>query len=249
MNYALIIYLFVYRHDSRVHKFNGELKEWLGFWSQFEKIHVDAGLHESNKFQYLVQSMVPGSRADKLVSSYPQTAKNYPLVVAALKDRFGDKVLLTEVYVRQLLKLVIRNAGVSKAQDLPLASIYDELESNLRALEITQEQSAAFLYPLVESSLSSETIQAWQRSSMSGYDDDHSDKPVDEHLKSLMRFLRNEVRGAERLLYVTAGFKELNCDTRVKPQRERRADRSAGAIPTTAGLFGGYAKSVCCVFL
>jgi len=149
-----------------IKKFNGELKEWLGFWSQFKKIHSDEELHNSDKFQYLVQSIVPGTRADKLVSSYPQSAANYPLVIAALKDRFGNNVLLTEVYVRQLLKLVIRNANEKKPQDSTLCLMYDELESNLRALEtlgVTQEQSAAFLYPLVESSLPAETIQAWQR--------------------------------------------------------------------------------------
>ena len=126
-----------------------------------------------------------------MVSSYPQSADNYPLVIAALKDRFGDNVLLTEVYVRQLLKLVIRNVG--KPKDTTLSGMYDELESHLRALEtlgVTQEQSAAFLYPLVESSLPEEVvIRAWQRSAKSGYDDDQTDKPVDERLKSLMKFL------------------------------------------------------------
>src|SRR6185369_16275674 len=39
-------------------KFNGELKEWLTFWSQFEKIHLDDDLHTTDKFQYLAQSMV-----------------------------------------------------------------------------------------------------------------------------------------------------------------------------------------------
>jgi len=192
-----------------IRKFGGDLREWLGFWSQFEKIHEDKTLHDSDKFQYLVQSMVPGTRAYKLVGSYPQSAANYPLVVAALKDRFGDKVLLTEVYVRQMLKLVIRNVGKSKAA--PLSTMYDELESHLRALEtlgVTQEQSAAFLYPLVESSLPEEVVRAWQRSTLSGYDDDQPDKPVDERLKSLMKFLRIEVKGAERLSYVSEGFGE-----------------------------------------
>ena len=32
-------------------KFEGNLKEWLSFWSQFEKIYVDKALHASDKFQ------------------------------------------------------------------------------------------------------------------------------------------------------------------------------------------------------
>ena len=236
-----------------IKKFNGELKEWLGFWSQFEKIHSDEELHNSDKFQYLVQSIVPGTRADKLVSSYPQSAANYPLVIAALKDRFGNNVLLTEVYVRQLLRLVIRNANEKKPQDSTLCLMYDELESNLRALEtlgVTQEQSAAFLYPLVESSLPAETIQAWQRSAMSGYDDEHSEKSVDERLKSLMKFLKNEVRGAERLSYVTAGFIEMNVGNPVgsKQHKDKRFDRHVAPTPTAASLFGGHVKQLVCVF-
>ena len=187
--------------NIEITKFSGDLKDWLGFWSQFQKIHENSALHASDKFQYLVQSMVPGSRAYTLMHSYPQTAANYLLVIAALKDRFGDKVMLMEVYVRQLLKLVIQN--VSKHKSTILSAMYDELESHLRALEtlgVTQEQSAASLYPLVESSLPEEIVKAWQRSAMSGYEQSDSEKPVDERLKSLMKFLRMEVKGAERLL-------------------------------------------------
>jgi len=48
--------------------------------------------------------MVPGTRACQLVSSYPQSAANYLLVIAAMKDRLGDKVLLMEVLI-YLLRL------------------------------------------------------------------------------------------------------------------------------------------------
>ncbi|UYV66025.1 hypothetical protein LAZ67_3006222 [Cordylochernes scorpioides] len=45
------------------------------------------GLSELEKFQYLVQSMRTGTRADRLVRSYPLTTENYPKVVKALQDR------------------------------------------------------------------------------------------------------------------------------------------------------------------
>ena len=225
-----------------IRKFDGDLREWLGFWSQFQKIHEDSALHASDKFQYLIQSMEPGTRAYKLVNSYPQSAENYQSVVAALKDRFGDKVLLTEVYVRQLLKLVIRNVG--KPKNVTLSAMYDEIESHLRALEtlgVTQEQSAAFLYPLVESSLPEELIRVWQRSAMAGYDEDHDDKPVDERLKLLMKFLRKEVKGAERLSYVNEGFGEPIKEKFVK---DRRVNTGQQGLPTAAGLFAGH-KGTC----
>ena len=77
------------------------------------RILTRMSLHITDKHQYLVQSMVPGSRAEKLVLSYPQIPENYPKIIAALQDRFGDQVLLTEVYVRKLLKIVIANASQS----------------------------------------------------------------------------------------------------------------------------------------
>ncbi|UYV83406.1 hypothetical protein LAZ67_23000906 [Cordylochernes scorpioides] len=86
--------------------YEGTCLEWLGWWSQFKTIHESPGLSEVEKLQYLVQSMRAGTQADRL----PLTTANYPKVVKALQDRFGDKVILTEVYVRQLLKLVINNA-------------------------------------------------------------------------------------------------------------------------------------------
>ncbi|UYV76932.1 hypothetical protein LAZ67_14002472 [Cordylochernes scorpioides] len=46
------------------------------------------------------------------------TEANYPKVIEALKDRFGDEVILTEVYVRQLLKLVINNEFGSLVQNI-----------------------------------------------------------------------------------------------------------------------------------
>lgn len=61
-----------------IKKFNGQIIEWLSFWSQFEKIHKDEELHDSDKFQYLTQAMEDKTRAKELVNSYPQTAENYP---------------------------------------------------------------------------------------------------------------------------------------------------------------------------
>ena len=145
--------------------------------------------------------------------------------------------------MRQLLKLVIRNVG--KGKTVPLSTMYDELESHLRSLEtlgVTQEQSAAFLYPLVESSLPEDIVKVWQRSTLSGYDDEHSDHPVNERLKSLMKFLRREVKGAERLSYVNEGFGDATKDKAVKGDKSQ----SARAIPTAAGLFVGQKTN--CVF-
>lgn len=91
-------------------KFDGTIKDWLPFWSQFKKIHDNLDLDLSDKVEYLVQATVAGSRARQLVDSFPATGTNYLKIVDCLKARFGRDDLQTEVYVRELLKLIIRNA-------------------------------------------------------------------------------------------------------------------------------------------
>ncbi|UYV60413.1 hypothetical protein LAZ67_1001082 [Cordylochernes scorpioides] len=190
--------------------YDGTCLEWLGWWSRFEMIHESAVLSEVEKFQYLVQSMKAGTRADRLVRSYPLIPENYPKVVKALKDRFGDSNILTEVYVRQLLKLVINNV---RRKNLSLEGMYDQLESHLRSLEslgVTVRQNACFLYPMVESSLPEDLLRIWQRSALAGYGGDELELPItiDQRLERLLEFLRREVKGEQRLEYMKEGFRE-----------------------------------------
>ncbi|XP_055928751.1 uncharacterized protein LOC129959881 [Argiope bruennichi] len=90
-------------------QFSRYLKDWLPFWSQFEHVHNDVDTAPENKFQYLIQATVSGSRAQEVVKSFPLTGANYSKVIESLKSRFGRSDLLIEFYVRELLKLVIEN--------------------------------------------------------------------------------------------------------------------------------------------
>ncbi|KAK2575202.1 hypothetical protein KPH14_012610 [Odynerus spinipes] len=112
--------------------------------SLFKKIHDDQNIAEEDKLQYLLQATVPGFRAEELVKSYPPTGDNYAKVIASLRNRYGREDLQIEVYVRELLQLVLQNA-VTPAKEI----------SQLRALEslgVTTDKCAAMLRPLVESS-------------------------------------------------------------------------------------------------
>lgn len=146
-------------------KFNGNIKDWLPFWSQFKKISDDASISNEDKMQYLQQAMVPDSRAHELVKSFPPTGENFEKAIASLKNRFGREDVIVEFYVRELLSLVLQNA-VKGSKKPFLASIYDEVEGYVRGLEtlgVTTDRCAAMLYPLVESSLPEEVLRAWQR--------------------------------------------------------------------------------------
>lgn len=80
-------------------KFSGKILDWLGWWAQFEKIHKDEELHVSDNFQYLIQSMETNSKGDEIVKGFPATEENYPKVIAMLRERFGNKKILMQVYM------------------------------------------------------------------------------------------------------------------------------------------------------
>ncbi|GBM18132.1 hypothetical protein AVEN_75541-1 [Araneus ventricosus] len=146
-------------------KFNGDIKSFLGFWSQFSRIHEDEEMPSEDKFQYLTQAITPGTRAASLIESFPPTAQNYPKAIVLLKERFGREDLLVQVYVRELIKMVMKNAA-SERKCADLTTLYNQLESHLRALDTlgkSKEKFADFLSPLVESCLPEEVLRAWER--------------------------------------------------------------------------------------
>ncbi|GFV26639.1 DUF1758 domain-containing protein [Trichonephila clavipes] len=169
-------------------KFNGNPKEFLAFWSQFKKIHDDSSIAEEDKMQYLLQSVEPHFKAERLVLSFPATAANYSKAIEQLKERFGRDDLLVQIYATDLLVLVMKNA-VKGRSETDLTYLYDEFEGKLRALEIlgrTQEKYGDFLIPLVESCLPEETLLAWERSR------NHESTQNTRTLEHLMNFLRKE---------------------------------------------------------
>ncbi|GFW58310.1 DUF1758 domain-containing protein [Trichonephila clavipes] len=87
--------------------------------------------------QYLLQSVEPKSKAERLVLSFPATAENYPKAIDQLKEKFGREDLLVQIYVRKL--------------------------RSLESLGRTQEKYGDFLTPLVESCLPEEILMAWER--------------------------------------------------------------------------------------
>lgn len=227
-------------------KFSGEVTGWLSWWAQFQKIHEDEDLHASDKFQYLVQAMKEGTRARELVESYPQTSDNYPKVIVALQERFGKEKLLTQVYVRELLKMVINNA--KSKEKVNVAKMFDKLESHLRALEslnVSGDQMARFLYPMVESSIPEETLIAWQRSPMYEHDGSQEIPPRTE-LDYLILFLKKEVEREEQRAFAQSGF-GVNSDVEKSksPSHKGRAYETEGRPVTAAALYAGGGRESC----
>ncbi|GFY33029.1 uncharacterized protein TNCV_2229801 [Trichonephila clavipes] len=121
--------------------------------------------------------------------------------------RFRQEDVLIQIYVRELLKLVLQNAEVNKVN---LSSLYDKIETQLRALEslgVTKEKYGAMLFPLVESCFPAERY-AWER--YVGYSSDESGK---KDLDSLMKFLSIEVFSEDRIKLARNSFdsEKFNC--------------------------------------
>ncbi|XP_011858170.1 PREDICTED: uncharacterized protein LOC105555738 [Vollenhovia emeryi] len=159
------------------------------------------------KFEYLLQAMVPDSRAAELVGSFPPTEENYDKVIDAIKNRFGRDEILVEVYVRELLKLILQNA-VKPNEKMKLSSLFDKIESQLRALEslgVITDKCGAMLFPLVESSLPEELLRAWQRNQAPSSKGSGT-SPKENRLTQLMKFLQSEVENEERIMMAVSGF-------------------------------------------
>ncbi|GFX33657.1 uncharacterized protein TNCV_1933241 [Trichonephila clavipes] len=217
-------------------KFSGEAKDFSAFWSQFQKIHNDKNIAEEDKMQYLLQSMEPKSKAERLVLSFPATAENYPKAIKQLKERFGREDLLVQIYVRELLNLVMKNA-VSGRTKTDLSALYDELEGKLRSLESlgrTQEKYGDFLTPLVESCLPEEILMAWERKRNT-----ETDAKGSRTLEHLMTFLRLEVQGEEMVQLAKSGFgtpirKKDSPTESVKPTELTTASALASSVKSSA---------------
>ncbi|XP_011858502.1 PREDICTED: uncharacterized protein LOC105556050 [Vollenhovia emeryi] len=244
-------------------KFSGDVREWLQFWSQFKNIHEDQTVSKEDKFQYLLQAMVPDTRASELVNSYPPTADNYDKVIAGLKSRFGKNELLVEVYVRELLKLVLSNAITPKG-NVSLSSVYDRLETHIRSLEslgVTTDTCAAMLYPLVESSLPEDLLRAWQRHTSTTIQlpprepgDNAPAVPVattpKDRLTNLMAFLQAEVENEERIAMAVSGFGLNQEQSTIKDKVKRKHKGEATKEIATAStlLTTKEGKTQQCIF-
>ncbi|XP_046145659.1 uncharacterized protein LOC123988944 [Osmia bicornis bicornis] len=230
-------------------KFNGEIREWLPFWSRFKKIHEDADMDREDKFQYLIQATVPGSRASELVTSYPPTGENYEKVIDSLKNRFGRED------VRELLQLVLQNA-ISPTRNMQLSTLYDKIESYLRALEslgVTTDKCAALLFPLVESSLPEELLRAWQRSNAVQYTlaprADNTSTQSQDRLTRLIKFLEAKVQNELRITMAVKGFDlKVSDNSEANRQRKPRTHHDHKEVPSAAGLFATKVRENLCIF-
>ncbi|GFR23935.1 uncharacterized protein TNCT_618311 [Trichonephila clavata] len=166
--------------------FDGNPKNWFSFWSMFQKIDEDPKTEDDVKFAYLMQTTK--GKAFDFVQSYHVSKGEYKTVIKNLKTRFADDKMLIELYVRELLKLIL-----NQSHNMSFTDLVDQLDTYLRCLEnlgVTKEKYACMLYPLVEASIPEQILIAWERERNSI----SRNSTANTHdLDLLIQFLRSEV--------------------------------------------------------
>ncbi|XP_031349539.1 uncharacterized protein LOC116175519 [Photinus pyralis] len=228
----------------QIPKFEGSVKEWLPFWSQFKKYHEDPTLSNEVKFQYLLQATVEKSSAKNIVTSFPPTGDNYEKAIESLKNRFGRDDLVKQFYVRELLALVLQNA--SDTRKPKLSDLYDKLGSHLRALNslgVMKKDYATLLYPLVESCLPEEVLRAWKQFSRK----DGLTTESHDQLTQLMTFLELEVCDQETIKMAMTGFNITANQEGRKQLRGKQTYEVQGDVATANALFVSK-SNLSCIF-
>ncbi|XP_013136113.1 PREDICTED: uncharacterized protein LOC106101423, partial [Papilio polytes] len=168
-----------------VRKFDDNPKSWIPFWTQYEKIHTDARLRDEDKFSYLLSCMADNSKARTLVESYPPTKDNYEKIIDMLKRRFAKDEVLIEIYVREILGIILSR------NNLEITDIFDKVSVNLQILEslgIGRDRYECILLPLIESALPDAILVEWAK----------IPTKKESKLHQLILFLENQVEAYSR---------------------------------------------------
>lgn len=89
--------------------------------------------------------------------------------LADLKARYAREDILIQVYVRELLTIILNKDSKT------LTYLYDNISTQFCALEtlgVTQDGYSSFILPMVESALPIDTLRAWERARPSNMTDE-----------------------------------------------------------------------------
>ena len=111
--------------------FSGKLMEWTPVWDSFNStIHTSPELSKVDKFNYL-RSLVSND-ALEAISWLTLTDANYDEAIEILQTRFGNKQLIVNKHMEQLLAI---EGVISQHDTKGLRYLYDVVESNVRSLK------------------------------------------------------------------------------------------------------------------
>ena len=154
------------------------------------------------------------------------TAGTYQAAVDLLKDRFGRKELIIFSHIQALLSYNFDAKGKGKGYISSLWSLYDDLLTHIRSLEVlgvAGKECQVFLTPIILTRLPSALRLEWSR--------DGSGKESD--LEYLLEFLKTEIERHER----SETFNQVNLPSLKQNQEAER--KKSHHTPAAAALLAG----------
>ncbi|GFV20125.1 uncharacterized protein TNCV_4194231 [Trichonephila clavipes] len=170
-----------------INKYSGNYSEWLDFYNLFESsIHNNNILSKVDKFNYLKSYLCGNALA--CINGFPISDDKYDIALDLLKDRFGNKNMLINAHLSNLLNLTpVRNP----TDIVGLRNLYDRVETQIRSLEslgVKGESYSNLLTPILLKQIPSELVLEFN----------HSQKDEGFDLSALLQFLHLEIRSRER---------------------------------------------------
>ena len=112
-------------------KFHGEPTKWQQFFDTFKvAVHTNPDLTVMDKFTYL-RGYLKGP-AEKCIEGLPMTEANYDVALNLLQERFANPQRIAAAHMSKLVKIEKITASRNVVE---LRSLYDHVESHMRALE------------------------------------------------------------------------------------------------------------------
>ena len=97
-------------------KFNGELWEWEAFWGAFNHSVHSQKMDDYLKMNYLLDSLQ--GKAKAFVKQYQISRETYPMVIAHLKKKYGNKQALVQQLLDRLHRAQATNEGLEEQESL-----------------------------------------------------------------------------------------------------------------------------------
>ena len=127
--------------------FYGDYTCWKSFKETFEAtVHRRTDLTNIEKFTYL-RSLL-NKTASQAIEGFPLTADNYAAAWKLLNERFGNEQIIISSHMNKILNI----SPVYSPNNRSLRELYDNVESNMRALEnlgVSYEQFGSLLIRII----------------------------------------------------------------------------------------------------
>ena len=180
--------------------FSGDATHWKSFIEFFNAaVHLNEQLSDVEKYTYL-KSYLKGVAAEA-IEGLPVTSENYQHARDVLEKRYGKPQLVISTHMSKLMKL--KEVRSTNAKEL--RSLYDKVESNVRALTslgVVRAQVGPMLIPIILEKLP-DTIRLQVSRGLGnseGWKIDDFLKQVEEEIlaRESFSFLKNDVERNER---------------------------------------------------